>query len=324
MKPYNKNSKAGKKDLLNKGMNVVDSIKPSPFPSILLKNVPEVPLPRLSLGSLYDQLTPHCSPKVNKRPTTDDSNTNLPIPFKQNPRIIIHKPKLIEQQQKAMSGVDSNPNPFVVSRAFLVKKICRTIIELFFDKKINLPTNLNAKTSNTIGNNKFSLLPPTVMSQSFPLPETPHRISIYKKEPRRLGQPIVTPTKTATTKLPQPMISVNGSIDKIQTRIASIDTRTPKRLIQQTHPRSPRIVRHQPKAKKLCLDKIFFNSLKIIYRVEIASITSEFVPWPTIEEVKAQRSELFATKIGAEDRARRSPPKAVKMVHSVCFEVSQG
>lgn len=162
------------------------------------------------------------------------------------------------------------------------------------------------------------------MSQSFPLPETPHRISIYKKEPRRLGQPIVTPTKTATTKLPQPMISVNGSIDKIQTRIASIDTRTPKRLIQQTHPRSPRIVRHQPKAKKLCLDKIFLNSLKIIYRVEIASITSEFVPWPTIEEVKAQRSELFATKIGAEDRARRSPPKAVKMVHSVCFEVSQG
>lgn len=98
------------------------------------------------------------------------------------------------------------------------------------------------------------------MSQSFPLPETPHRISIYKKEPRRLGQPIVTPTKTATTKLPQPMISVNGSIDKIQTRIASIDTRTPKRLIQQTHPRSPRIVRHQPKAKKLCLDKIFLNS----------------------------------------------------------------
>jgi hypothetical protein len=74
-------------------------------------------------------------------------------------------------------------------------------------------------------------------------------------------------------------------------------------------------------------------------------VASEFVPWPTIEEVKAQRAELFS---GHRERSRarspppppqqssssfsqqhqnrqrsqsraRSPPKMVRSVHSVRF-----
>ena len=57
-------------------------------------------------------------------------------------------------------------------------------------------------------------------------------------------------------------------------------------------------------------------SNKPIFRLQITSLTTQFVPWPSIEEVKAQRAELFRNRSAVSPprpRPSRSPPKAVKV-----------
>uniref|UniRef100_A0A915E906 TMC domain-containing protein n=1 Tax=Ditylenchus dipsaci TaxID=166011 RepID=A0A915E906_9BILA len=105
-----------------------------------------------------------------------------------------------------------------------------------------------------------SASPGTSMSRSdtYPGPaiEAPQRMSLYAKEPRRLGQ------------LPLAQTSLNASIDAAQPRIAA-----KKRTLQSqstANSDEPSTSKFQPK-----------------------ELADTFVPWPSIEEVKKQRNKLF-------------------------------
>ncbi|KAI1716398.1 TMC domain-containing protein [Ditylenchus destructor] len=112
-------------------------------------------------------------------------------------------------------------------------------------------------------------------SDTFPGPatEAPQRISIYSREPRRLGQ----------TPLQQTAI-----VAKVNTAPTPPRKPTPQPSATAKPPAGPGTSKYESK-----------------------ELSDSFVPWPSIEEVKKQRANLFPQK----PPRSRSPPKMVRSEH---------
>ncbi|KAI6209460.1 TMC domain-containing protein [Aphelenchoides besseyi] len=91
-----------------------------------------------------------------------------------------------------------------------------------------------------------------------PAPEGPHPMALYAREPRRVGQNSAIMTASTSSAPPLPL-----------------HRQPPKTLTS----RSASQTRNQPA-----------NAQKY----EVNSVTDQFVPWPSIEEVKAQRAHLLS------------------------------